>query len=208
VPYTPTDWRDSSGALYQVQTAPSPVPCALSSGNLGDPAGKPIILNMLGCSTGPTASNNTTISLTSDVVIFANQFNFGSINSLAFTSSNTAVHRLWFITPDTVPDHQPTCGAGQGPFVGKNNLTASDVLSTTNAIQAMLYTPCDLQMKNNFTWNGQFYIGGATSIVNNPVFTFAQVGVAGYDLTTGARAPDILTPQPGTLLSNRDLAGG
>jgi Tfp pilus assembly protein PilX len=220
LPYQPSDWRDSTGAQFEVRTAPgvapSGIPCSLTNGNLGGTTlGKPVILDMRACVGGPTAGNNTTVSLTSDVVIFANQFDFSSTNSLTFTSSSSAIHRLWFITPDNTNDHQPTCNrtppatdaTHQDDFNAKNSLSASDVISTTNAIQAMLYTPCALISKNNLTWNGQIYTGNYTTIVNNPTYTFDQVGVAGYDLSTGAVIPTLTSPQPGALISNRDLAG-
>jgi hypothetical protein len=215
VAYTPSDWVDSTGAPFQVKTAPGGISCTLSSGNLGGSTlGKPVIIDLRSCPNGPSAGNNTSITLTSDVVIFAQQFNFSGINSLSFTSSNSAVHRLWLITPDNVPDGQPTCNRTaaapdtQGDFQEKNNLTASDVFATTNTVQAMLYTPCAMAAKNNLTWNGQLYTGQYSTLNNNPTFTYDQVGIAGYDLTTGAAIPAITTARPGTLISNRDLAGG
>lgn len=216
VTYTPGDWRDSNGNPFQVVTATTATQCSFTTGNLGGTSpGSPVIINMLGCVGGPTANNNTTVSLTSDVVIFANQFNFSGTNGLSFTSSTSAVHRLWFITPDNTPDHQPTCNktppvtdpAHQDDFVAKNNLSASDVISTTNAVQAMLYTPCALVSKNNLTWNGQLYAGTYSTVINNPVYTFAQVGIAGYDLSSGAPIPPLTSAQPGAMISNRDLAG-
>jgi hypothetical protein len=217
VGYKPSDWVDSSGAPFQVMTAPTDVSCTLTSGNLGGTTspGKAVIINMLGCPGGPGAGQNTSISLTSDVVIFANQFNFSSVNSLAFGSASSSVHRLWLITPDFVSDQQPTCNRTaaspdtQGDFNVKNNLSASDVIATTNTIQAMLYTPCSFLAKNGFTWNGQIYAGGVSYLQNNPTFTFAQIGIAGCDLGTGICSTTVLTsPQPGTLITNRDLAGG
>lgn len=216
VPYTPSDWVDSSGAAFQVRTAPTDVSCTLSSGNLGGTTspGKAVIINMLGCPGGPSAGNNTSISLTSDVVIFAQQFNFGSVNSLAFASSNSSVHRLWFITPDYVNDRQPTCNRTaaspdtQGDFVVKNSYSASEVFSTTNLVQAMLYTPCAFVGKNGFTWNGQIYAGSYSYLQNNPTFTNDSVGIAGYDLDSGSRTTVVTTPRPGAPISNRDLAGG
>lgn len=216
LPYNPSDWRDSTGAQYEVKTAPSGTPCTFMNANLGGTnPGSPVVLDMRSCVGGPSAGNNTTVSLTSDVVIFANQFNFSTTNSLKFTSSSTAVHRLWFITPDNTNDHQPTCNktplatdpTHQDDFNAKNTLSASDVISTTNAIQAMLYTPCALISKNNLTWNGQIYTGTYSTIVNNPTYTFAQVGVAGYDLGTGAPIPALGSQQPGALISNRDVVG-
>jgi hypothetical protein len=118
------------------------------------------------------------------------------------------VHRIWFITPDNVADHAPSCISPQGDFVVGNNLTASDLFATTNLVQAMLYTPCGFQAPNGFTWNGQIYAGTTSTVKNNPTFTFDAIGIAGYDLGTGARIPSVLTPQPGAQISNRDLAGG
>lgn len=216
VAYTPSDWRDSTGAPFTVQTATTSTQCTFQNGNLGGPTGSPMIVDMRACVGGPKSGNNTTVSLTSDVAIFANQFDFSSVNGLQFTSSSSAVHRLWFITPDNVADHQPTCNrapaatdpAHQDDFNAKNNLVASDVIQTTNAVQAMLYTPCALITKNNLTWNGQLYTGSYSTIVNNPVYTYDQVGIAGYDLSTGAAIPVLTSPQPGSLISNRDLGSG
>jgi hypothetical protein len=216
VGYTPSDWIDSGGGLFQVLTAPIDRSCALSSGNLGGTTspGKPVIINMLACVGGPSASNNTTISLTSDVVIFAQQFNWASVNSLSFGSSNNSIHRLWFITPDYVADQQPTCNRTaappntQGDFAVKNGYSASEVFSTTNLVQAMLYTPCAFLGKNGFTWNGQIYAGEYSFLKNNPTFTNESVGIAGYDLGTGTRSTIVTAPKPGAPISNRDLAGG
>jgi len=215
VTYTPSDWLDSSGALFQVLTAPADLSCNLSSGNLGGTAspGKSVIINMLACPGGPSASNNTSISLTSDVVIFAQQFNWASVNSLSFGSANTSVHRLWFITPDYVSDQVPTCNRAaaapntQGDFAVKNSYAASEVFSTTNLVQAMLYTPCAFVGKNGFTWNGQIYAGAYSYLKNNPTFTNDSVGIAGYDLGSGARTTIVTSPKPGSSISNRDLAG-
>lgn len=216
VGYAPGDWLDTGGAPFQVMTAPTDVSCTLSTGNLGGTAGpgKAVIINMLACPGGPLASNNTNVSLTSDVVIFAQQFNFGAVNSLSFGSSSNSVHRLWFITPDYVADQQPTCNRAapspdtQGDFTVKNSYVASQAFSTTNLVRAMLYTPCAFVGKNGFTWNGQIYAGQYSFLKNNPTFTTDSVGIAGHNLGTGARTVDLTNPQPGAPVSNRDLAGG
>lgn len=217
VGYVPSDWVDSSNAPFQVITAPAVASCTLNSGTLGGTAspGKGVIIDMRLCPGGPSAGNNTSIALTSDVVIFANQFNFSNVNSLAFSSSSGSVHRLWLITPDNVKDQQPTCDRTaaspdtQGDFNVKNNLSASDVIATTNAIQAMIYTPCAFLAKNGFTWNGQIYAGQPSILNNNPTFTFAQIGIAGCDLGTGICSTSLPTPaHPGASISNRNLAAG
>ncbi len=210
VAYTPTDWVASSGAAFQVTTLITPAACTLSTGDLGGtPSGSGLILNMLGCATGPIVGQNQTFSLTSDVVIFANQFDFSSVNGLTFQSKDSSVHKLWFVTPDTVKDSQPTCGVNQGPFNTKNNLSAGNVIVTTNAIQAMIYTPCAFLAANGFVLNGQIYAGQLSVLQNNPQFTFAQIGIAGCDLSTGTCSPSPPSlPKPGSVISNRDLDGG
>lgn len=201
--YTPADWRTSAGLPYEIRTISSS--CKLTGGNLGGTvSGYPLILNALACSGGITANNNTTVTLTSDVVIFADAFDFGSTNSLTFKSSSTASHRLWFITPDNGPagDNSPTCGAGQGDFSTKNGF---EIQST---ISALLYTPCAFDGKNGFTWNGQIYAGDYSELKNNPSFTFVAVGAAGVDFDHATVTTEVTKPQPGGLLSMRDLSNG
>jgi len=204
IKYTPTDWVTAAGLPYEVR--PMPSVCKLSSANLGGTTpGYPLILNALSCgATGITANNNTTVTLTSDVVIFADKFDFGATNSLVFKSSSTASHRIWFITPDNGPagDKAPTCSAGQGDFVVKNGFEVKA------PIAAMLYTPCAFDGKNGFTWNGQIYAGKYSEIKNNPSFTFVAVGAAGVDFDQATVTPQVTKPQPGGLLSMRNLSNG
>ncbi|MEO7146376.1 MAG: hypothetical protein ABIW81_04505 [Terrimesophilobacter sp.] len=201
--YTPLDWKTSTGTPYEVQTMPSS--CKVNSGNLGGTvSGYPLILNALACPAGITANNNTTVSLTSDVVIFANQFDFGGVNSLVFKSSSSASYRLWFITPDNGPagDNSPTCGPTQGNFTVKNTFEVRAPIS------ALLYTPCAFDGKNGFTWNGQIYAGQYSYAQNNPSFTFVQVGAAGVNFDGAPVPPTITKPQPGGLISMRDVNNG
>lgn len=198
VGYVPTDWVDPSGVPYEVRTVTSASQCTLPDGNLGGTiTKKPVIMNMLGCAAGPTASNNTTVKLTSDVVIFAKQFTF--TNSLKFQSSS-GPWRVWFITPDTVVNGVPDCPSAlaTGDFKVINNL------EITSPVGAMLYTPCAFDAKNGFEWHGQIYAGKYSYIQNNPKFTFVSMGLAGVDLDAGTPAPVITSAQPGTLISQRD----
>ncbi|WP_146069511.1 hypothetical protein [Cryobacterium sp. Y11] len=198
VAYTPTAWQDPTGAPYEVRTLGA---CALPNGTLGGTsAGKPVIINALDCALGPTAANNTTVKLTSDVVIFANTFNFSGVNSLQFSSSTGAVHKLWFITPDQLSDAQPTCSAPtQGDFSVKNGFTIN------SPIEALVYTPCAFAGVNGFTWRGQMIAGNYSSAKNNPIFTFVPIGLPGVDLDTGSVTPRITSPQPGSVVSNREV---
>jgi hypothetical protein len=205
VGYTPADWVDATGLPYEVRTVSTAAACTLPNGNLGGTiAGKPVIINALGCPGGPTATNNTTVSLTSDVVIFAQQFDFASVNSLVFDSATSAARRIWFITPDYVAGGAPTCSRApaaqnQGDFSVKNGFTISDPLD------AMLYTPCAFKGFNGFEWQGQIYAGEYSSAKNNPTFTFVPIGIAGVNLNTGGATTTITSPQPGSAVSRRDV---
>ncbi|MDJ0334129.1 hypothetical protein QMG83_02710 [Salinibacterium sp. G-O1] len=200
--YQPSDWKTSLGLPFEVRAMNAS--CSLSSGNLGGTvSGYPVIINALGCSSGLSANNNTTVSLTSDVVIFANKFDFDGVNSLVFKSASSASYRLWFITPDNGPagDKSPTCGSGQGPFTVKNGFEVNKPIS------ALLYTPCAFEGKNGFTWNGQIYAGKYSEIKNNPSFTFVPVGAGGVDFDNATVTTQVTKPQPGGLESMRNIDG-
>jgi hypothetical protein len=204
--YDPGAWKYGIAPLdtpFEVRDASATMACKLTNGSLGGTApGTPVIINALGCSGGLTTTNNTTVKLTGDVVIFADIFNFDAINSLVFTSSSTAAHRLWFITPDTgvADDNLPTCAPGQG------NFTVNNSFEIQKPIAALVYTPCAFDGKNGFTWNGQVYAGQTSFIKNNPKFTFSKVGAAGVNFDTGdEHLPDITKPQPGGVVSMRDV---
>ncbi|MFC5503080.1 hypothetical protein ACFPJ4_12595 [Lysinimonas soli] len=199
VDYVPGDWIDSSGDPYQVITL-SGSTCTQYGGNFGGFTGKPVIINAMGCPSGISGTNNTTFKLTSDVVIFAPKFSWGSINQLNFASADTTERRLWFITPDSVKDGQPTCSASEGDFAINNSFQIQA------PIDAMLYTPCAFNGSNGFTWRGQIYSGTYSSVMNNPAFTFIPVGIAGHDLGTGTTTTVLTSPQPGSLVSNRNVA--
>jgi len=201
IPYTPTDWVDSSGTPFQVVTL-SGSSCTQVGGWFGGVGGQPTIINALGCPNGIQVSNNTTFKLTSDVAIFAPTYSWGSINQLNFASSDTTVHRLWLMTPDNLKDAMPTCASGEGAFAINNSFQIQ------SPINAMLYTPCAFNGKNGFTWRGQIYAGTYSDVENNPSFTFIPVGVAGYDMGTGQQTDTVTTPQPGSLVSNRNVILG
>ncbi len=201
IPYTPSDWVDSNGLPYPVVTLTGSS-CSQPGGWFGGFANQPTIINALGCPDGIQVTNNTTFQLTSDVVIFAPTFDWGSINQLNFASSDTTQHRLWLITPDYVQDGIPTCSAGEGDFSINNSFQVQ------SPINAMLYTPCAFNGKNGFVWRGQIYAGRYSYVQNNPSFTFIPIGVAGYDLGSGSKTATVTTPQPGSLVSNRNIAPG
>ncbi|NEM90857.1 hypothetical protein [Galbitalea soli] len=201
IPYTPSDWVDSLGTPYEVKTL-SGSSCTQYGGSTGGTIpGNPIIINALACTNGIQVTNNTTFKLTSDVVFFAPMFSWGSINQLNFASADGAGHHVWFVTPDNTADGKPTCASGEGDFAVNNSFQIQA------PIDAMLYTPCSFSGKNGYTWRGQLYAGGYSDLENNPTYSFTSVGIAGYDLTAGQKSTTILTPQIGTVISNRNVAG-
>ncbi len=200
VTYKPSDWEDASGAPYEVKVLSGGACTFHNNQHVGGTiSGKPVILDARSCSNGVEAGNNDNVILTSDVVIFANKFTGNNAGS--YTSSSTAVRKLWFITPDPVPtDGKPSCVSPAGDFVVKNKLEIKA------PVQAFLYSPCKFDAMNTFTWNGQLYTGEYSDVKNNSGFTFAQMGIAGVDLDTALPTTDVPHPMPGALVSNRDLA--
>lgn len=206
VPYAPATWLEPDGTPFQVDTWTTAAQCKLPNGNLGGTGGKGLVVNALGCTGGPTADHNTTVRLTSDVVIYANKFSWDAINSLQFTSSSAATHRIWFITPDGVADNMPTCNTTAATPNTQGNFTIKNGFSIAATLSAFVYTPCAFEGKNGFTWRGQIYSGAYSAVKNNPSIEFVPVGVAGFDLDGGTSVPVITTPKPGQLLSNRNLS--
>jgi len=201
--YDPAKWVDSFGVPFEVKAATG-TGCTLPSALGGTSPGKPLIYNALGCAGGVKA-NHGTITLSSDVVIFSNTFDFENVNQVTFTSSSSTVKRnLWFITPDNTANGLPTCNTPtQGNFIMKNGFDIKD------SVNAMLYTPCLFEAKNNFEWRGQFYANGTNDFKNNTKFTYVPLGLPGIDLDTGlppAGGSIGTTGKLGALTSIRDLA--
>ena len=200
--YTPSDWIDASGAPYKVASIGAG--CTIDASTLSSAAngGRPVIINALAaCPSGVTAVG--TVKLSSAVVIFANKFTF--VNNVHFQSSSTSRHKVWFITPDLVADHLPTCGASQGDFLMKNSFTVAPTLD------AMTYTPCRFNAMNNFEWRGQLYANGANDFKNNTRFESAPLGLPGIDLDTGTvtgGGSAGAVPRLGNMTSMRDLTDG
>jgi len=198
VGYVPGDWVDSAGVPYKV--TPIGVNCTIDAARLAAAANgaQPVIINALSlCPLGVKASGD--VNLTNDVVIFAHRFDF--INNVRFKSSTTSQHKLWFVTPDTVADGAPTCGAPQGHFSMKNGFTIAPT------VDAMLYTPCRLEAMNTFEWRGQLYANGANDFKNNTRFESVALGLPRINLDTGTATGGSAgsAARMGALTSLRDL---
>lgn len=204
IAYVPGDWVHSDLTPYKVTTTSSSN-CTVNAALLATASDgtKPVILDMRACALpGIRTATNTTVNLTNDVVIFAHGFDFQY--GVDWKSSSTAEHNLWFITPDNTVDALPTCAAGQGDFLLKNNFTIDPKLAV------LLYTPCEMDTKNNFTWRGQIYANGPNTFKNNTWFEFEALGIAGRDLNTGLPPTGGAigtTGELGDQLSIRDVTG-
>jgi hypothetical protein len=166
--------------------------------------GTPIILDGRGCTSGVTvAGQNTTVYLSSDAVIYANQWGITNYNGTTFKSTTSDTHKLWLITPDTGTAGSPSCPSSADDFVINNNF----VIDPT--VTAMLYTPCAFVAKNGFSWRGQIYAAGTpgtgadySDINQNPTFTYAPIGIAGANLSAGTTTPGLA---PGTVIYDRRI---
>lgn len=139
------------------------------------------------------------ISLKTNFVFLAKQFDLGSMQMKAATGLATKP-KVWFITDDiTSTDLKPTCGSGYGPTLINGTVTAT-------SITAMAYTPCQIRVAGGASgisdkWNGAFY-GGGWSYGGGLEFTADPIGVPGMSSTSSGSSTGTL----GSLVSQRDIA--
>jgi hypothetical protein len=204
--YDPSAWKDSLGNPFAVVTpTPDPVThtCSLSttfmntvtaaSVNPVTPtAPLSVIIDARLCTSGVTAP--TTVTLGTDVAIFAPMYDLSGNNNLTITSSSTTHRKLWFITPDITNTTPPSCGPGQGNFTINNSF----VIDST--VAAMLYTPCKFDAKNTFTWYGQMYANGTVNAFKNSTgFTYVGLGLPGVNLADPSNPPPPAAGSPADL---------
>jgi len=135
---------------------------------------RPGVIDARGCSAAITISGYQQLTIQNDLAIIANSWNFGGSGSI-YSASN---RKLWLITPDDTADHLPTCTAPKGNFTDGGGFK----ISTT--IDAMVYTPCQVNIGSSIQWRGQVF-GGKVVVDGGSKFTFKAVGLPGVDLSTG-----------------------
>jgi len=188
--YEPAKWINTDGTPYRVTTTTA-AKCDLSDlVALTAPGPAPAIVDARACAPGVTGQGDVTLK--SDTVIFGKSFDFRDNGGKTFITASPGNFKLWFITPDEVRDGVPTLSA-PCDFSMKNNFIIDP------SVDAMLYTPCTVSAKNNWSWHGQIYAGAIDEINNNFVLGFKPVGMAGFDGNTGTRVDF-------GLISMRDLA--
>jgi hypothetical protein len=179
--------------------------CSLSPTMMTSVAAKApasVIIDANSCAGGVTAPD--TVTLPTDVAIYAPIYDLSRSNNLLITSSSSAQPRkLWFITPDITNTNPPSCGGAQGNFTINNKFTIDP------SVSAMLYTPCKFDAKNTFNWRGQIYANGSSnSFKNNTKFEYIGLGLPGVNLKDPSSPPP---PPAGTppdltaMISLRDV---
>lgn len=183
-----SDWEDESGNPFAVVTL-SPLLTSDCSWDWSGSTGiaklklalastRPTIIDARACGTlNMYASVNP--KLTSDLVIIATGFAGGS-NTWA--SATSAQRRLWIVTPDDVPDQQPSCGGLLG-LGNKQGFTFNSGFVISDTISATAYSPCVIE-NSSTTWRGQFY---AKSVVMHGGITLKYLpnGLPNVNLTEG-----------------------
>ncbi|AYG03005.1 polymer-forming cytoskeletal protein [Gryllotalpicola protaetiae] len=153
-----------------------------------------VVADMLGCSSGLTIGGSDAVALNTDVVFYAHQYNLAG--SGKFTSTRGS--RVWLITPDDVPDHQPTPPAGCSFNIG-------GAFTFQSGISAFIYTPCAASIGSGIHISGQVFSGNV-SVSGSASVSYTAIGLAGYDLTTGG--PDTASyTGPLVTVSRRNTAG-
>ncbi len=150
-------------------------------------AGRPGLVNALGCSSFAWSSGEDQFVFTNDVAIFANKFDLNGGG--AFTAGGAGEHRVWLLNPDDTPDLVPTCAPGEqlkidGGFKFKNTANAS--------LHVMVYSPCTVTIGSSTAFSGQLFVNSSTFAGAGTV-TYSPVGLPGYDLSTGLPQTSIVT---------------
>lgn len=171
--YDASEWTAFTERVISGSCSFSDIQSAINGVN-----GAPVLLDARSCSNGIRLSNTDVLQLNNNVAIFSNQFVFSNSSRIQSATDRT----LWLITPDTVVNGQPDCPPG-GFFSVNNSFTIG------NKIDALVYTPCRVDMNNSIDWYGQIF-AGETGLSNTVTVYFQPVGLPGVDLSTGLPLPN------------------
>lgn len=167
-PYDPSMWPGFTEKVISGNCDFNMIQAAVNS-----LAGAPGLLDARGCTGDFKISDYQTLTISGDLAIFNNRFNFNG--SPKITGSGN--HHIWFITPDNVADGQPTCPTG-GKFI------VGGTFNVSSNIPALAYTPCQAEIGSSIQWTGQVF-AGQTKVSGAARIYFSPVGLPGYDLSTG-----------------------
>ena len=162
-PYDPTRW---GGFSIIVLSGSCPWP-ALGLA--------PTIIDARGC--GSFSLPTGTVSLSNDLVVFANSFN---VAHTSVTSASASARKLWLITPDAIPNSSPDCPGG-----ASNTFGLGPNFTSTATAAVMIYTPCAINLGSNVSLFGQVF-AGVVAFGGGPTVSYVPVGLPGVSLYSGA----------------------
>ena len=117
------------------------------------------------------------VSLSNDVVVFANQF---AVDHTSISSSTTVPHKLWLITPDSIANSTPDCPGGSSNTFGLGPNFTSDATAAV-----LIYTPCAINLGSNVSLYGQVF-AGIVAMGGGPTVAYVPVGLPGVSMATGS----------------------
>ena len=158
-PYDPTVWGGFSTIVL--------------SGSCAWPAlgSAPTIIDARGC--GSFSLPTGTLSLSDDLVVFANAF---SVAHTSVTSASASAHKLWLITPDAIANATPDCPGG-----ASNTFGLGPNFTSTATAPVLIYTPCAINLGNNVSFYGQAFVG-VVAFGGGPTVSYVPVGLPGVSL--------------------------
>ncbi|TFD55439.1 hypothetical protein E3T55_01125 [Cryobacterium frigoriphilum] len=171
--YNVADWPE-----FEVITLPSTSTCdvvAIRAAIAG--AKKKRLVDARACAKGIDLVYKTeTLTLNGDLALIAKEFALGLDGHIDAASQTN----LWMITPDLTDNSQPSCPKG----VGKNTFTMNQSFIIHSHVNAMVYTPCGIQIGFSAQLNGQLY-GDDIKLDVKSITTYGPVGLPGVDLDLG-----------------------
>lgn len=212
--YKLADWRPYNGKTYnEIKLAASgngTWTCNrfnANNPNTGNAAGwrelgaltTPTIIDATACSSlSSNNGSNPNVTLATDIVFVSKVYDLTSL-TLKSTSGTTA--KVWFITNDGL-----TTGAGAGKPNCSNGAGSIGVNHTDVAgVNAMIYTPCTINVQGNSKWTGAMY-GGAFSYGGGMTFVGANIALPGMPSSaTMPGAGESSAPALGALVSRQDV---
>ncbi len=191
--YNQSDWTGFSQATMGSTCDWTALQTAIN----GFSGGKGVI-DARACSGAITISSYQKLTMSNDLAIISTK-GFTFAGSSGFISS--APHNLWLITPDTTVESPatPTCPSG-------STVTISGGFTFDPNIDALIYSPCQINVGSGIQFYGQLF-GGTTTVDGAARLFYSAVGLPGFDLSTGLQSTTATATNSWSAVSIRNLGG-
>lgn len=155
--YQASAWASAGFTIHD----DSALSCSAATSDLDSfvPTVKSVFVAPSGCQLN--YGNNASLATGADLAVIA-PGGLTANNNFTWSSSDGEVHTLYLIVPYTAPAN---CSSGNYDINFKNNASFPN-------LNALIYTPCNLQGKNNPVSTGQLYVGQTLDIGNNFSMTY------------------------------------